>query len=242
VSINIIIPTWDMERGQNAKKRLEEWASPDLDVFIVCSPNTSAVDNMATGGTYPGDILGFLHDDVEVHHRGWDVDVQEFFASHPKCGMLGFGGAIGLGTDDLYQDRYDYHQLARINYMSNSVDAEDHGIRTTKPRRVAVLDGFSQIIRRTAYNEVGGWEKVRNMGISFHMYDAAMACLMAEKGWEVWLLPLSCIHKGGGTSASKQYDAWLRRQGINGDQQIHREAHKIIYRRFKNTLPLRVKE
>lgn len=240
MKLTIIIPTWNLGEATKTKEILEEHGSPDLDVIILNSPNTSAVDNLAKGGEMPGDIIGFLHDDVRVFTKDWDKDVVRFFESHPKCGMLGFGGAVGLGTDNLYQAPYDYHQLARVRFMSNMVDAEDHGDRVIVPQRVAVLDGFSQIIRREAYGEVGGWRKVRNMGLTFHMYDAAMACMMAEHGWEVWMLPVSCEHLGGRTSVSKAYDSWLRSQGIKGDQQVHEEAHKVIYRRFRHILPLRV--
>lgn len=242
LKLNVILPTWDMSRARTTAGILQEWGTPDLDVVPIYAPETSAVDNMLTGGELPADIIAFLHDDVEVHEEGWDKKVVDWFKTHPKCGMVGFGGATGLGTDSLYKERYDYHQLARLNFISNMVDAETHGTRVEEPTRVVVLDGFSQIIRREAYAEVGGWKTVRNMGITFHMYDAAMACLMAEKGWEVWMLPLLCSHSGGRTSTSKHYDGWLRRQGVNGDQQVHSEAHKIIYRRFKHILPLRLEE
>jgi GT2 family glycosyltransferase len=208
----------------------------------------SAVENMMLlsaerihldhGGPW---LLAFMHDDVVVQSP-WDQEAQEFFVQHPKCGMLGFGGAKGLGTRDLYKRPYQLQQLARIDFMSNMVDAENHGRRVTTSQQVAVLDGFCQIIRREAYEEVGGWKTVLDMGISFHMYDAAMACLMAEKGWEVWMLPISCVHHGGRTSCSPAYDEWLCSKGINGDLQVHQEAHRIIYDRFRNVLPLHVKE
>ena len=73
------------------------------------------------------------------------------------------------------------------------------------------------------------------------MYDAAMACLMAEKGWEVWMLPIPCHHAGGNTSTTPAYDAWLRSRGINGDAEVHEKAHRIIYERFRQILPLRVR-
>jgi hypothetical protein len=240
MKLNVIIPTWDLKKAERTKAAFEWWGSSDLDVTIINAPDTSAVDNMITGGEMPGDILAFIHDDVEILEEHWDLGVLKFFEAHPKCGMVGFGGALGLGTDRLYKDKYDFHQLARITYMSNAIDAEDHGLRVTEPRQVMVLDGFSQIIRRDAYTAVGGWKAVKAMGLSFHMYDAAMACMMAEKEWEVWMLPFVCLHHGGGTSVSKQYDSWLRKNGIQGDQQIHTEAHKVIYRRFKSVLPLRL--
>lgn len=200
----------------------------------------SAVMNMAMlAAKSDGDILAFLHDDVEIFDPGYDA--QGFFDKHPKCGMVGFGGALGLGTNDIYKRPYDLMQLARLDFVSNMKDAELHGRRVLEPTRVSVLDGFSQIIRRTAYEEVGRWDAVLDIGIEYHMYDAAMACLMAEKGWEVWMLPIPCHHAGGRTSTTPAYDAWLRSRGINGDGEVHAKAHRIIYDRFRNILPLRVR-
>lgn len=201
----------------------------------------SAVENMKLlADKSVEDVLAFIHDDVDIPFSDWPGSVRYYFSQNPKLGMVGFGGALGLGTTDLYKRPYDYKQLARINFYSNLEDAERHGYRATKPMRVSVLDGFCQIIRRTAYDEVGGWQAVLDMGLTFHMYDAAMACLMAEHGWEVWMLPIACKHYGGRTSCSPEYDAWLRSQGINGDLEVHQRAHRIIYDRFRNVLPLRV--
>jgi hypothetical protein len=190
--------------------------------------------------------LAFIHDDVEIDDPDVNQDkimssMQRFFDDHPRCGMVGFGGATGLGTPDIYKRPYDYRQLARIRYMSNMTDAEAHGKRVTVPHQVAVLDGFCQIIRRTAYEDVGGWKAVLDMGIEFHMYDFAMACLMYENEWEVWMLPVSCTHHGGRTSTTKEYDAWLRSRRIDGDLEVHQKAHKICYDRFRKILPLRVR-
>ena len=206
----------------------------------------SAVMNMwrRMQDAHAGSIYAFIHDDVIVHDIGgvdWQFDVESFMNAHPKCGMVGFGGALGLGTDDIYKRPYDLMQLARIDYISNMDDAEAHGRRVTVPTKVVVLDGFCQIITAEAYKAVGGWEAVLDLGIEFHCYDTAMACLMAEHGYEIWMLPVPCHHAGGRTSTTPEYDAWLRSRGINGDLEIHQKAHHIIYNRFRNVLPLRVR-
>lgn len=208
--------------------------------------NMGALANMSEADTY-----AFMHDDVEIDHAYndawwgdttlWEFEVLKSFANNPKVGMVGFGGALGLGTDDLYKRPYQLQQLARIDFISNMKEAELHGRRVTVPTQVSVLDGFCQIIRAEAYWDVGGWQSVLDLGIEFHMYDAAMACLMKEKGWEVWMLPVPCHHHGGRTSTTPEYDAWLRSRGIDGDHEIHEKAHRIIYDRFRNVLPLRVR-
>jgi hypothetical protein len=48
------------------------------------------------------DIIACLHDDLELHDATWAEQVVRHFDRQPACGLLGFGGAIGLGSDDLY--------------------------------------------------------------------------------------------------------------------------------------------
>ena len=203
----------------------------------------SAVENMKLlAGKGEALYMAFLHDDVEFPSTCDDVwwKVVEFFDIHPKCGMIGFGGALGLGASEIYKRPYQLIQLARIDYISNMDEAELHGRRVTVPTQVSVLDGFCQIIRRTAYEDVGGWQTVLDMGITFHCYDLAMACLMKRHGWEVWMLPIAVHHRGGVTSTSAKYDAWLRSLGVDGDAEIHARAHRICYDAFRDVLPLRL--
>jgi hypothetical protein len=199
-----------------------------------------AVENMKLladdPASHESDIYAFIHDDFHWLESPFG-DIEAFMAEHPRCGMIGMGGALGLGTVELYKRPYDYRQLARINFYSNLVDAEAHGFRATKPMQVAVLDGFCQIIRRTAYEEVGGWKVVLDAGVTFHMYDAYMACLMAEHKWEVWMLPISCEHHGGMTSTSTPYLDWLESHGTT-ENEVHKSAHCICYKRFRNILPI----
>lgn len=234
--ISVVIPSWDLSRATHLKKHL----GPELgDVHIPLK--AGAVEAMALGAEMcKGEYTAFFHDDIEIHDQDWVERVENFFAAQPRCGMVGFGGAAGLGTADIYKHPYDLHQMARLDFMSNMVDAEQHGRRITEPEQGVVLDGFAQIIRKTAYEEVGGWETILKMEITFHMYDAAMACLLARKGWEVWVLPVSCTHHGGRTSTTPEYDAWLRKQGVHGDSEVHQKAHRIVYKEFRDVLPLRV--
>src|SRR5271170_2308152 len=44
------------------------------------------------------DIIACLHTDVRIDEKGWDQRVLRFFQLHPKCGLLGFGGGLGLGS------------------------------------------------------------------------------------------------------------------------------------------------
>jgi len=178
-------------------------------------------------------IIAFLHSDCEIFEQGWDERALREF-DDPKVGVVGFGGATQLGHDDLYKTPYKLQQLARFGYASNTKDAEQHGERFEGSRDVAVLDGFSLIIRRTLLDKVGGWPVKET---PFHMYDAAICCLAHEAGYRVRLCGILSLHHGGATSTTSQYQEFSLRQYGKSDAQVHEESHKYIYERFRKVLP-----
>ena len=202
----------------------------------------SAIENMKLlADASDAEILAFLHDDVDVHDPDWTFKVTCFFEWFPKVGLVGFGGALGLGTWDIYKRPYDFRQLARQDYYSAQDGWENHGDYLNRALRVTMLDGYALIFRRQAYEEMGRWDAALANGLEYHMYDFWACCRMEELGWEVWALPISCNHHGGGTSVKAEYDAWLKSRGIEGDGEIHRKAHEICYERFRRILPWRLR-
>jgi hypothetical protein len=202
------------------------------------------------------DIIACLHDDLEITESGWDQKVLRHFERVPTCGLLGFGGAIGLGSDRIYQDPYDPMQLARIGFRSNLHDAEQHGVRSLLPERVACLDGFSQIGRRdfwygehriphrdggVAKGDVRPWTYLESLGITHHFYDGCLGCLARRYGWETWYLPIAATHYGGRTVVGDPgYQVWASTQAEGGDYGFWQQAHAAGYEAFKDVLPLRI--
>lgn len=195
------------------------------------------------------DLIACLHDDVLIHEEGWDDAVERCFRRHPQVGLVGFGGAIGLGTDDLYQAPYEPIQLARIGYRSNTVDAETHGTRSLLPERVVCLDGFSQIGRRQFWQGLSPrgathlppWDYLELEGFVHHFYDGALGCLAARYGWQVYYLPIHCRHLGGQTAVGDPgYQRWAAAQINGGDLGFWEQAHRTGYDLFRDVLPLRV--
>lgn len=207
---------------------------------------------------YPDvDLIACLHDDLLIHEPDWDLKIERSFARHPEVGLAGFGGAIGLGADSLYQAPYDPMQLARIGYRSNTSDAEAHGIRRTEPEPVVCLDGFSQIGRRAFWEGAAGpwhsasngaevdelppWRYLDAHGFVHHFYDGALGCLARRLGWRVHYIPLACQHLGGQTAVGDPgYHAWAASQIEGGDRGFWEAAHRLGYDLFKDVLPLRL--
>lgn len=191
------------------------------------------------------DIIACLHDDVEILDPHWEEKVIRHFERYPECGLAGFGGAIGLGADDIYQTPYDPMQLARSGFRSNLINAECHGIRSLLAERVACLDGFSQIGRRAFWagdiHHPKPLTYLAKQGMIHHFYDSALGALARRAGWEAWYLPVKCTHLGGQTAVGDQgYQKWAQGQNPRGDQGFWEASHKVGYELFRDVLPLRV--
>lgn len=182
------------------------------------------------------DILVTCHDDLTIHDPDWLTRVMELFESNDKCVAVGLGGALGLGTSDIYKKRYHISQLQRIQYGSNAVDAETHGERVTGVRRVAVIEQYFMAVRVEWLRSRGGWP-VGKCG--HHMLDAFLACEAARSEMEIHQYAASCWHEGGQSSTSDLYKnaAWLVGGTLEED---HRSPHQYIYETYRDYLPLRI--
>lgn len=252
------------EAGNGAVvQRITPWVSVGVPDYLGPVPAFALGVDLALQITADYGIIACLHDDLLIEEDGWDQKVLEHFAQHPACGLLGFGGAKGLGREDIYRSPYDPMQLARQDFVSNMRDAEVHGRRVTEATEVACLDGFSQIGRvaywRGWHNGLGPMSADRrtplrylaDQGLVHHAYDAALGAFARRWGWQVWMLPVACHHYGGQTAVGDaQYQAWANKQvhgtpdvgtvAVPGDQRFWDAAHRIVYDEFRGELPIRV--
>jgi hypothetical protein len=268
--IGIVTATTDIAR---ASKAIAGWnamtASEKVPVHVVINgspqqPYLGVVPAFRQGVDQllkdePGvDIIACFHDDLELLDPGWDTRVQQTFDRYPDVGLVGFSGAIGLGTDDLYQAPYDPMQLARIGFRSNLVDAETHGARSLVPEMVVCCDGFSLIGRRAFFlgassrefllqqtsriGYVRPWTYLEHLGFIHHFYDGALGCLARRLSWQVRYLPVRCHHLGGQTAVGDPgYQRWAALEIDGGDRGFWEAAHRIGYDTFRDVLPLRLR-
>lgn len=180
------------------------------------------------------EILAYMHDDLEIHEL-WVQRVADEFLD-PKVAIVGLGGAMGLGVENIYKTRYQLQQLQRIDYYSNQRDWEIHGKQETGSRDVAVVDGFFMAIRTEFLKQIDGW---RWFPHEFHCYDTALCCMAHSHGHKVRMVGVDCTHYGGGTSTKAEYVEALRERGRTVEQD-HTEPHVFLYEQFRHLLPLRV--
>lgn len=183
------------------------------------------------------DIIALLHDDLEILEDGWDEKLMEAF-NDPNLGLLGFGGALGVGRAKMYDEPFDPMTLARHDFISNMKDAELHGRRVTVPTEVAVLDGFSLIGR--VWLLEGAFRMLRDREVIHHAYDVAVGCHVRRQGYKTLMLPVACHHAGGQTAVGEAaYQEWAQRLH-GGDQAVWRHAHRQVWEEYKDVMPFRI--
>lgn len=176
------------------------------------------------------EILCYLHDDVIVRERGWDVRLLKEF-DDPEVGLVGMGGARWHGTTDLYKRPYLLQNLRRGDYLSNVDDAEVHGSRFTGATDIAVLDGFCLTVRRSLLDRIGGFRLLVENNIDLLCYDYALCALARRYGYRIRVVGVRCHHRGGGTSV-----------GLNADrQEEYDRSHRWFYESFRDVMPWSVK-
>jgi hypothetical protein len=194
----------------------------------------------------PEAILGFVHDDVVCLEDGWDMRVLKEFEDS-NVGLVGLGGALGLGDEDIYKTPYRLSQLARHTFLSNMREAEAHGQRFTGDCDVACFDGFALFVRRKVLegskwwlNTIGpegrvleqcgsGWPV--GTPVNYFMYDAWISCEARRQGWKSRLVGVECDHLGGKSTGLGQVM----------DGRDFEKAHEYIYETCRDVLPMRVK-
>jgi hypothetical protein len=207
--------TWD----KNAKYLYPTSIVGEMDILV-------AYQAMYEGSDEP--ILAYIHDDVLITEKDWDLRVLKEFGN-PSVGLVGFGGGLGHGNPQLYKIPYSPDQLYRIHFMSNLRNAEEHGRRFTGEHDVAILDGFAIFVRKELLDKAGGWPQ--NTPIGYCGYDYWICCMARRLGYRIRLVGVACDHLGG------------RSVGLNPNLKADAKAvDRIIYDEFRDVLPAMVEE
>jgi hypothetical protein len=184
------------------------------------------------------DIVCALHDDLRVDEDGWDQQVVQFFQDHSAVGLVGFGGAKGLGEDGIYTHPYSPYDLVRKDFCSNLENAEAHGRRILRPEKAACMDGFSNIMRADLASYA--WYRFEFLQLIHHANDSAIGAFARRLGWDAYVLPIKCHHHGGLSAvANPKYPEWLAAQR-SSDSEEWKKSHAALYEELRDVLPIRV--
>lgn len=193
------------------------------------------------------DFIFYLHNDVFIHEKGWDDKLVRVLSELPDCGVAGFYGAKGIGVPAIYRIPYQLQQLVRIENVSgcSRMNAAIHGFRPPRYEieKVAVMDGFSLIVRTELLNKLGGFDRSYP---PHHNYDNDICLESLDKGYNNYVISMDADHLGGRTDVGED---WTKPLGKTRAE-IHRDAHPVLYNKWhpdkvrdgihKISLPVRI--
>lgn len=187
-------------------------------------------------------FIFYSHNDVSMLEYGWDEKINRILSSLDNVGVAGMFGAKKIGTDDIYRTPYDFRQLMRGDCVTTASMADGHGSRplTSESERIIVLDGYSLICSRKMIQHPKAMNGRFDHG-SFpphHMYDIDICVTSHYAGFRNFVIDVDCIHHGGATSTREK---WAEKMGTT-DLAVHRKAHEIFYEKWRNKLPITIKE
>lgn len=212
----------------------------------------SVVRNDSNTGVYPTFQQGYemlngeaehyfySHNDVEMLEYGWDeklIHILDEIQGRTLPGVCGMYGAKGIGTPDIYEAEYHFSQLMRWNCVTvkSMVHANEREL-TSNYDRIVVLDGFSMIVSDNFMQAMDGKFDYKRYPVH-HSYDQDI-CLDAHfRGFKNFVLNIDCKHHGGMTSTREK---WAEGFGTT-DLKTHREAHVVMYEKYRGRLPVSVK-
>lgn len=177
------------------------------------------------------DYLFYTHSDVVMYEQNWTDKLTRILESLPDCGVAGFYGAKGIGTWDVYKRPYAMQQLVRVENVSgcHRMDASVHGFRNLRGdqdfEEVAVMDGFSLIVKTELLDKIGGFDTKYPV---HHMYDNDICVESLDKGYRNYVIRMDAFHHGGRTDVGEN---WAEAFGKT-KQQIHQEAHPVFYEKW----------
>lgn len=169
------------------------------------------------------EIIGYMHDDLEILENNWDTRVLNQFAD-PQVGLVGFFGGLGHCQPYLYDEPCKGQNFVRFGVRSNMVDAEVHGERFAGECDVVVLDGLALFVRRRILDKMGGWPI--GTPVSYWCYDYLLGCEARRQGYKIRLVGVACQHHASKSPSiiAENWDA----------------AHEWLYNNYRDVLPARV--
>jgi len=176
------------------------------------------------------DYIFYTHNDVMIYEKNWDDKLLRVLPNIPDCGVAGFYGAKGIGTHDIYRSPYFMQQLVRVENVSacTRMDAAVHGFRAPRgeTEEVAVMDGFSLIVRTELLNKLGGFDRSYPI---HHNYDNDICLESMDKGYKNYVIAMDAQHLGGRTDVGED---WTKGTG-KSKADIHQEAHPVMYNKWR---------
>lgn len=177
------------------------------------------------------DILAFLHNDLMIYEKAWDMRVVELFETIPDLGLVSFFGGQRLDRG-----------CGRGQNYTNMLEAEIHGTRLIEDYKpIVVCDGLAMICSRKMLEANNGIDQRYHY---HHREDFEMSMASLSKGFKNIVVNIPCHHWNGITANRGLYQTWLNTKMSmeNADLYTHNENTRLFDEKWKHLLPLKVND
>ena len=144
-----------------------------------------------------GDILCFVHDDVQFVMTGWDEIFESSFKQIPNIGVLGCAG--GTKFNNAPSSWWTKRTESEIHMSHLGADDSASGQVFANPKKVIGIDGFILVVRKEHVINDFRWSSIIG---SFHGYDLDLCLHMhLTLGMSNFVLPETIIqHNSPGSN------------------------------------------
>lgn len=174
-----------------------------------------AVNIGVSNASHPNLLV--INADVEFHPGSIDV-MADYLANHPSVGLLGPqqvfpGGGWQRSYGQVPGIKEGLQFLAGITSMRHLLRkvAWPHCRVDRRTREVSYVDGAVLLFRKTAWQEVGGFDE----NFFFYTEEADFCYRLHKAGWKIVFLPSAqVVHVRGGSSTKREpeSDKFIRMQ------------------------------
>lgn len=197
-----------------------------IDELIRNDDNLGMVATLAQAKEHSvADILIYAHSDFFIYEDGFDFTIAEFFAFHPRLGLI---GAMGCRVAEANGGRSECFCSFR--------DGHVHGQQTPEGlHAIGMIDGCFLAFRRQMLDELNIPDE--SFG-PHHFYERDWVLTAVTSGWRAGVINMDCVHLSGKTACQPEAQAWFDKHG--GEQKIYNENEARYLAKWRHVLPLRV--
>ena len=151
-----------------------------------------------------GEYVWILNSDTTIE-SGAMATMLDWMCADPRCGAIGTRLILADGST---QNSYDFDLswravFAEQTYLDKLLPSQRYSVSDWElgARAVPYLCGASLLVRRAAWQELGGFDE------SYFMYfeDIDLCSRLREAGWELCYLPDARVHHHLGASSARDW-------------------------------------
>lgn len=215
-------------------ERLASAFSNDPRVTLITNHRNSGFSaaNNQGAAISTGDVLFFLNPDTVVHAHTI-ARLVSFVRSHPEAGAVGptilnADGSLQPSVLEFPTARWIIHYHLPVKSLMTGSDRRiDRTPHATEP--VDAVKGCALCIRRSAFEEVGGWDE------SYFMYseETELCRALVQSGYvNYFFAPASVTHLGGAASAERYAHEQVRiaESATSYIRRHHPGPHLLLFR------------